>query len=50
MNIVSNMENVDLGAEISQFVTATSDMTSKDKGLALDSFGHVRKIHNSFAT
>ncbi|KAF7504117.1 hypothetical protein GJ744_002686 [Endocarpon pusillum] len=50
MNILSNIENVNLGPEMSQFFIATSDMSSKDKGLALDAFEHVRKVHNSFAT
>jgi ubiquitin carboxyl-terminal hydrolase L5 len=50
MNIVSNVENINLGPEITQFLTDTSDMSSKEKGLALDSFDHVRKVHNSFAT
>jgi ubiquitin carboxyl-terminal hydrolase L5 len=50
MNIISNLENVNLGPEITQFVTATSDMSSKEKGLALDYFEHIRKVHNSFAT
>jgi len=50
MNILSNIENINLGPEITQFITATSDMSSKDKGLSLDSFEHIRKVHNSFAT
>jgi Ubiquitin carboxyl-terminal hydrolase, family 1 len=52
MNILSNLENVNLnlGPEMSQFVNATRAMSSKDKGLALDSFDHVKKVHNSFAT
>lgn len=50
MNILSNLDHVNLGLEISQFITTTSDISSKDKGLALDSFEHVRKVHNSFAT
>ncbi|ERF71399.1 hypothetical protein EPUS_07427 [Endocarpon pusillum Z07020] len=50
MNILSNIENVNLGPEMSQFFMATSDMSSKDKGLALHAFEHVRKVHNSFAT
>ena len=50
MNILSNLENVNLGPEMSQFFTATNDMSSKDKGLALHAFEHVRKVHNSFAT
>lgn len=50
MNILSNVENINLGPEVAQFITATSDMSSKDRGLALDSFDHVRKVHNSFAT
>lgn len=49
MNIVSNLENIDLGPEVSRFVTETRELSSKDKGLALDSFEHVRKVHNSFA-
>jgi Ubiquitin carboxyl-terminal hydrolase, family 1 len=52
MNILSNLENANLslGPEMSQFVNATRAMSSKDKGLALDAFDHVKKVHNSFAT
>lgn len=50
MNLISNIENINVGPDVNQFISATSDMSSKDKGLALDSFEHVRKVHNSFAT
>jgi ubiquitin carboxyl-terminal hydrolase L5 len=50
MNIISNLENINFGPEMTQFVNSTRAMSSKDRGLALDSFEHVKKVHNSFAT
>jgi ubiquitin carboxyl-terminal hydrolase L5 len=50
MNIINNRQDVQLGEQLEQFRTSTAQLSSKDRGLALDAFDHVRNIHNSFAT
>ncbi|KIW14970.1 hypothetical protein PV08_07757 [Exophiala spinifera] len=50
MNIVNNHPNVDLGDSLNEFRSKTMNMTPKERGLALDTFDHVREVHNSFAT
>lgn len=50
MNIVNNHPDISLGPELNAFREKTKDMSPKDRGLALDSFDHVRDAHNSFAT
>ena len=50
MNIINNSQGVNLGPHLSTFRKDTQTMTPKDRGLALDSFDHVRDVHNSFAT
>lgn len=49
MNIVNNRTDLDLGENLNEFRASTMDMTPKDRGIALDSFDHVRDVHNSFA-
>ena len=49
MNIINNRSDIRLGENLEQFRTSTAALSSKDRGLALDSFDHVRDVHNSFA-
>ncbi|ETN37909.1 uncharacterized protein HMPREF1541_07532 [Cyphellophora europaea CBS 101466] len=50
MNIINNHPSINLGPELNAFRNQTKNMSPKDRGLALDSFEHVREKHNSFAT
>lgn len=50
MNIVNNHADITLGTEMNAFRDRTKSMSPKDRGLALDSFEHIRNKHNSFAT
>ena len=49
MNIINNRQDVRLGKQLERFRSATAMLSSKDRGLALDGFDHVRNVHNSFA-
>ncbi|KAF3927140.1 hypothetical protein ABW20_dc0100093 [Dactylellina cionopaga] len=49
LNILFNSESVALGEELSQFKTFTNLLTPPLKGLCLQNFEFLRKIHNSFA-
>lgn len=50
MNVINNRPDVQLGDTLEHFRSSTKDLSSKDRGLALDDFEHVRKAHNSFAS
>ena len=52
MNILGNahVEKQDIGPQLSHFLADTRGMSSKERGILLDQFEHVRKVHNSFAT
>ena len=50
MNIINNRADLNLGIDLNAFRLHTTPMSSKDKGIALDGFDHVRNVHNSFAT
>jgi ubiquitin carboxyl-terminal hydrolase L5 len=39
-----------LGSELNQFRSSTNGMTPRDRGIALDGFAYIRRIHNSFST
>ena len=49
MNVINNRSGIHLGEHLEQFRSSTAMLSSKDRGLALDSFDHVRDPHNSFA-
>ena len=49
MNVINNRQDLQLGEQLEQFRTFTAKLSSKDRGLALDAFDHVRNVHNSFA-
>jgi ubiquitin carboxyl-terminal hydrolase L5 len=49
MNIINNRKDVTLGEKLDRFRVSTATLSSKDRGLALDGFDHVRDVHNSFA-
>jgi ubiquitin carboxyl-terminal hydrolase L5 len=49
MNIINNRQDVQVSEQLDQFRSATAGLSSKDKGLELDRFDHVRDVHNSFA-
>jgi ubiquitin carboxyl-terminal hydrolase L5 len=49
MNIINNRQDVHLGEQLDKFRSSTATLSSKDRGLALDGFDHVRNVHNSFA-
>lgn len=50
MNIINNRVDLDLGEKLNSFRSETTNMTPMDRGIALDSFDHVRDVHNSFST
>ena len=50
MNLINNRADLNLGVDLNAFRLHTTPMSSKDKGIALDGFDHVRNVHNSFAT
>lgn len=50
MNIINNCVDLDLGEQLNTFRSQTATMTPMDRGIALDSFDHVRDVHNSFST
>jgi ubiquitin carboxyl-terminal hydrolase L5 len=49
LNIVNNIPNLDLGQPLESFKDYTQSFDPVARGYAIDSFGFVRKIHNSFA-
>lgn len=49
INIINNCNAPNLGVQLDEFRQATLEMSSKDRGLALDGCDHIRDIHNSFA-
>ncbi|KAK4542388.1 hypothetical protein LTR36_006845 [Oleoguttula mirabilis] len=49
LNIVNNIPGLDLGRELRNFKDFTQDMDPLSRGDAIDSFEHVKRIHNSFA-
>jgi ubiquitin carboxyl-terminal hydrolase L5 len=50
MNIIINRNDINLGPELANFRSVTQNLSPMDRGLALDDFGHIRDVHNSFAT
>jgi ubiquitin carboxyl-terminal hydrolase L5 len=49
MNIINNRQDILLGEHLDRFRSSTAGLSAKGRGLALDGFDHVRKVHNSFA-
>ncbi len=49
MNVINNRSDIHLGEHLERIRTSTATLSSKDRGLALDGFDHVRDVHNSFA-
>ncbi|KAJ6256566.1 Ubiquitin carboxyl-terminal hydrolase [Drechslerella dactyloides] len=49
LNILFNSESVVLGEELSEFKSFTDLLTPPLRGLCLQNFEFLRKIHNSFA-
>ncbi|KAF3940732.1 hypothetical protein ABW19_dt0204668 [Dactylella cylindrospora] len=49
LNILFNSESVILGEELTQFRSFTSPLTPPLRGLCLQNFEFLRRVHNSFA-
>ncbi|KAF2717860.1 cysteine proteinase [Polychaeton citri CBS 116435] len=49
LNIINNIPDLKTGKELRDFAKFTRDMTPLDRGIAIDSFDFVRRVHNSFA-
>ncbi|KAF2399954.1 cysteine proteinase [Trichodelitschia bisporula] len=49
LNIVNNIPDAELGPELRDFKAQTMGMTPIERGRWLESFRHIKNVHNSFA-
>ncbi|GAB7337637.1 hypothetical protein MBLNU457_g2932t1 [Dothideomycetes sp. NU457] len=49
LNIINNIPDLRLGAELRDFKDATQSLSPYERGEAIDDFHHVKIVHNSFA-
>ncbi|KAI5301373.1 hypothetical protein KEM55_007275 [Ascosphaera atra] len=49
LNIVNNVEGLELGEELARFKEFTKSFTPALRGIAINNFEFVKRIHNSFA-
>lgn len=49
LNIVLNIQDIDIGEQLSAFKEFTRDFTPPMRGVAIDNFALLRRLHNSFA-